>query len=119
MKRHVTKNFVKAMFACFMLTLSMVTIPVCATAKPDAGSVAPCRLVTADVLDTYKSFSTANHPSENVDCFDQTYKRLSFKTSYSRTGQTILYTGAALSPRGGSAQRCGVRGGACPASSLS
>ena len=29
MKRHVTKNFVKAMFACFMLTLSMVTIPVC------------------------------------------------------------------------------------------
>lgn len=66
MKRHVTKNFVKAMFACFMLTLSMVTIPVCATAKPDAGSVAPCRLVTADVLDTYKSFSTANHPSENV-----------------------------------------------------
>ena len=55
MKRHVTKNFVKAMFACFMLTLSMVTIPVCATAKPDAGSVAPCRLVTADVLDTYKS----------------------------------------------------------------
>ena len=66
MKRHVTKNFVKAMFACFMLTLSMVTIPVCATAKPDAGSVAPCRLVTADVLDTYKSFSTANHPSEKV-----------------------------------------------------
>lgn len=49
MKRHVTKNFVKAMFACFMLTLSMVTIPVCATAKPDAGSVAPCRLVTAEI----------------------------------------------------------------------
>ena len=100
MKRNVTKNFVKTLAACFMLALSMGAIPNYATAQPDTGSVAPCRLVTADVLDTYKSFSTANHPSENIGCFDQTYKRLSFKTSYSRTGQTILYTGAALSPRG-------------------
>ena len=100
MKRHISKNLAKALAACFMLALSMGAIPNYATAQPDTGSVAPCRLVTADVLDTYKSFSTANHPSENVDCFDQTYKRLSFKTSYSRTGQTILSTGAALSPRG-------------------
>lgn len=100
MKRHVSKKFAKVMTACFILALSMAAIPAYATAQPDEGFVAPCRLVTADVLDTYKSFSTANHPSENVDCFDQTYKRLSFKTSYSRTGQTILYTGAALSPRG-------------------
>lgn len=100
MKRNVAKNYVKAMCACIMFALSMAVIPTYASAQPDAGSVAPCRLVTADVLDTYKSFSTANHPSENIDYFDQTYKRLSFKTSYSRTGQTILYTGAALSPRG-------------------
>lgn len=100
MKRNVAKNYVKAMCACIMFALSMAVIPTYASAQPDAGSVAPCRLVTADVLDTYKSFFTANHPSENIDCFDQTYKRLSFKTSYSRTGQTILYTGAALSPRG-------------------
>ena len=98
MKRHVTKNFVKAMFACFMLTLSMVTIPVCATAKPDAGSVAPYRLVTADVLDTYKSFSTANHPSENVDCFDQTYKRLSFKTSLFSYGANDSLYGCSVKP---------------------
>ena len=88
MKRNVAKNYVKAMCACIMFALSMAVIPTYASAQPDAGSVA------------YKSFSTANHPSENIDCFDQTYKRLSFKTSYSRTGQTILYTGAALSPRG-------------------
>lgn len=70
MKRHISKNLAKALAACFMLALSMGAIPNYATAQPDTGSVAPCRLVTADVLDTYKSFSTASYPSENVDCFD-------------------------------------------------
>ncbi len=54
MKRHISKNLVKALAACFMLALSMGAIPNYATAQPDTGSVAPCRLVTADVLDTYK-----------------------------------------------------------------
>lgn len=52
MKRHISKNLAKALAACFMLALSMGAIPNYATAQPDTGSVAPCRLVTADVLDT-------------------------------------------------------------------
>ena len=52
MKRNVAKNYVKAMCACIMFALSMAVIPTYASAQPDAGSVAPCRLVTADVLDT-------------------------------------------------------------------
>lgn len=101
MKSLSIKSVVAATAACLMLTLSVGAIPAhAASINPNVETVAPQRLVTADVLDTYKSFSTANNPSENIDCYAQTYKRLSFKTSYSRTGQTILYTGAALSPRG-------------------
>ena len=43
MKRHVTKNFVKAMFAVYAY-LSMVQFPFVRRRNPDAGSVAPCCL---------------------------------------------------------------------------
>lgn len=87
--------------ACLALAIGSAFAPMNASAvetKPQGPIVQ--RLVTDEVLDTYKSFSTANYPSENIDCYAQTYRVLSFKTSYSRTGQTILYTSAALSPRG-------------------
>ncbi len=57
-------------------------------------------LVTDSVLDTYKSFSTANNPKENINMYSKTYRTLSFKKSYARTGQTVLYTSMALSPKG-------------------
>ncbi len=57
-------------------------------------------LVTDSVLDTYKSFSTANKPKENISMYAKTYRTLSFKKPYARTGQEILYTGMDLSPKG-------------------
>lgn len=56
--------------------------------------------VTDSVLDTYKSFSTTNKPKENISMYAKTYRTLSFKKSYARTGQEILYTGMDLSPKG-------------------
>lgn len=58
------------------------------------------RINYVDVLDTYKSFSTANNPSENINSYDETYRQLAFKTSYARSGQDIIYTSLSLSPKG-------------------
>lgn len=77
----------------------------CSLAAPIAPAIAspaPVQpaLVTDSVLDTYKSFSTANNPKENISMYSKTYRTLSFKKSYARTGQTVLYTGMTLSPKG-------------------
>lgn len=54
------------------------------------------RLMTADVIDTYLSYKCPNNlAAHNMSQYNVTYKRISFRTSYERDGETTSPYGIA------------------------
>ena len=81
------KWFVVALAAFSMI--SFVAAP--SLAKADEGEIMP-QLATEQVVDTYYHYACPNGiTSHNMD-YNKTYKVLSFKTSYKRTGRETLGT---------------------------
>lgn len=98
MRIKVAKSLTIAM-TCVGIALGGLAVQ----AKPAEAVETPpimLKIKSNDVLDTYKSFTTANYPQYNVEKYDQTYRLLTFQNSYSLTGVSPIYTEMGFSPQG-------------------
>lgn len=87
--------------ACILLGAVSPSAAVAETVQiGSAGSEAAPTALFADVIDTYKSFSTANYPEHNVQQHDVTYRQLRFPKGYRLSRVDVKWTTAGLGPNG-------------------
>lgn len=95
--KYCAVNFKKCL-AVLLLSLAFIS-PICTTSSiayaDDGAAAAPYRLMTDDVLDTYRTYTCPNGISSHNMTYNQTYKTITFKTGYKRTGATKEHVGSA------------------------